>query len=88
MNLNYFSLTPSLCSPKKLIYPLSIQCGEKKWEVADPKISRLSLALMDMEAGLNGAASHWGGPSAFVEIVCALYALVFSKAKEKKKKMA
>jgi len=55
----------------------------KKWCLADPKANRLALALMDMQAILGGAASHWGGPSAFVEIVSALYALVFAKANEK-----
>lgn len=63
---------------KKPKYSVSIT-GKKgeKWELADPKITRVALALMNMQAGLGGAASHWGGPSAFAEIVSALYAVVF-----------
>ena len=50
--------------------------------LADPRVNRLALALMDMQAQLGGAASHWGGPSAFAEIAAALYALVFAKSKQ------
>ena len=46
-------------------------------DLADPKTLRLALALMNTEASLGGAASHWGGPSAFVEIMSALHALAF-----------
>ncbi|MCB0411539.1 MAG: transketolase, partial [Bdellovibrionales bacterium] len=53
----------------------------KPLEVVDPKAVRALIALMDMQAVLGGAASHWGGPSAFAEINSALYALVFSKVK-------
>ncbi len=56
-------------------------CGSLSF--SNPKISRLSLALMDMQAGLGGAASHWGGPSAFAEIVSALFGLAFHLANEK-----
>ena len=62
-------------------YSVCVESGKgKKWELADPKITRVALALMDMQAGLGGAASHWGGPSAFAEIVSALYAVVFQLA--------
>lgn len=47
---------------------------------ADPKITRAMIALMDMQAVLGGAASHWGGPAAFAEIMSALHALVFERA--------
>ena len=47
------------------------------FKVSDPRVQRLTLALMDMQAVVGGAASHWGGPSAFAEIVSALYAVVF-----------
>ncbi|MBC6414816.1 MAG: transketolase [Bdellovibrionales bacterium] len=53
--------------------------------LADPKANRALLACMNMEASLNGAASHWGGPSAFAEILSALYALVFDKAQKEGK---
>ena len=65
----------------KLKYFVSIKDGKgEKWELADPRVTRLALALMDMQAGLGGAASHWGGPSAFAEVVSALYAVVFQLA--------
>ena len=51
--------------------------------LSDPRINRMALALMDMQAVLGGSASHWGGPSAFVEIVSALYGLVFHMAEQK-----
>lgn len=51
-------------------------------KLADPRITRVALALMDMQAVLGGAASHWGGPSAFAEVVSALYALVFHYANQ------
>ena len=57
----------------------------RELELADPKASRALLACMNMEACLGGAASHWGGPSAFAEIMSSLYALVFDKAKQEGK---
>lgn len=47
---------------------------------ADPKITRALVALMDMNAVLGGAASHYGGPAAFAELMSALHALVFHEA--------
>ena len=62
-------------------YSVSIEGGKgKHWELADPRVTRLALALMDMQAGLGGAASHWGGPSAFAEVVSALFAVTFNLA--------
>ena len=55
------------------------------FHLADPKATRALLACMNMEASLGGAASHWGGPSAFAEIMSALHALVFQQAKEQNK---
>jgi transketolase len=46
----------------------------------DPKATRAMLALMDMQAVLGGAASHWGGPSAFAELMSALHAIIFHEA--------
>jgi transketolase len=51
-------------------------------EVADPTATRALVALMDMQAVLGGAASHFGGPSAFAEIMSALHGLVFHEAKK------
>ena len=67
----------------KLRYSITVQDKKgQKWELADPKITRVALALMNMQAGLGGAASHWGGPSAFAEIVSALYAVIFRLANQ------
>ena len=71
-----FSQTKS--KPK---YSVCVESGKgEKWELADPRITRVALALMDMQAGLGGAASHWGGPSAFAELVSTLYGVVFQMA--------
>lgn len=48
--------------------------------VADPRSTRALIALMDMNAVLGGAACHWGGPSAFAELMSALHGLMFSEA--------
>lgn len=46
--------------------------------LADPRASRALVALMDMHAVNGGAASHWGGPAAFAEIMSAVHGLMFS----------
>ena len=56
------------------------------FELADPKATRALVACMDMEATLGGAASHWGGPSAFAEIMSSLYALIFHESNIQSKK--
>ena len=47
--------------------------------VADPLATRLSVALMNMHAVMGGAACHWGGPSAYAEIMSSIHALMFAK---------
>lgn len=42
---------------------------------ADPNATRAMVALMDMEATIGGAASHYGGPAAFAEINASLFKL-------------
>ena len=54
-------------------------------DVADPAATRAMIALMDMNAVLGGAASHFGGPSAFAELMSALHGIVFHQAKVKNK---
>ena len=49
--------------------------------ISDPKAVRSMLALMDMQAVLGGAASHWGGPSAFLEIFSVLIGFIFHQSK-------
>ena len=46
-------------------------------ECADPRAIRALVALMNQHAVIGGAAAHWGGPSAFAEIMSALHALLF-----------
>ncbi|MDX9731007.1 MAG: transketolase C-terminal domain-containing protein [Bdellovibrionales bacterium] len=58
------------------------QSGESL-KVADPKATRAMVALMDMEAVLGGAASHFGGPSAFAELMSATHGLMFADAEKK-----
>ncbi len=53
---------------------------------ADPRATRAMLALMDMEAQIGGAASHFGGPSAFAELMAGLHAIMFAEAAVKKTK--
>ncbi len=48
-------------------------------KVADPQATRAMVALMDMQAQLSGAASHWGGPAAFAELMAATHALMFDE---------
>lgn len=57
----------------------------QNFQLTDPKAIRALIACMDMEASLKGAASHWGGPSAFAEILSALHALIFDLANKKNK---
>ena len=82
------SSTSSLFSTPSNKPKFSIRLKDRQgqlFDLADPKANRALLACMNMEATLGGAASHWGGPSAFAEIISSLYALVFDKAKKEKK---
>lgn len=51
-----------------------------KIKVACPEATRSLLALMDMGAVLGGAASHWGGPSAFLEIFISVFGRAFHQS--------
>src|SRR3712207_1300686 len=51
-------------------------------KVADPKATRALVALMDMSAVMGGAASHWGGPSAFAELMSAAHGIIFHEARK------
>lgn len=52
----------------------------RKVKLADPRATRGMVALMDMQAQMGGAASHWGGPSAFAELMSALHGIIFDEA--------
>lgn len=54
-------------------------------ELADPTVIRALLALMDMQAVIGGAASHFGGPSAFAELMSAAWGYVFHEAEFKRR---
>lgn len=53
--------------------------------MADPRATRALVALMDMYAVLGGAASHYGGPAAFAELMSALHAVMFLRAQKSNK---
>lgn len=54
-------------------------------ELADPRATRALVSLMDMNAVIGGAASHYGGPAALAELMSALQALVLQEARHKNK---
>lgn len=54
--------------------------NQEQYELADPKITRALVALMDMNAVLGGAASHYGGPAAFAELMSAAHGVMLLKA--------
>lgn len=54
-------------------------------QAVDPQATRAMVALMDMNAVLGGAASHYGGPAAFAELMSACYAYMFQISREQKK---
>ncbi len=60
-------------------YPVQIKnaAGETV-TLADPRASRALVALMDLHAVIGGAASHWGGPAAFAEIMSAIHGVMFA----------
>ncbi len=75
-------LAPNPSHGPKYARTVKLKSGETI-EVADPTATRALVALMDMQAVLGGAASHFGGPSAFAELMSALHGLVFHEAKKK-----
>jgi len=60
--------------------------GTQKLKCADPQATRALVALMDMNAVLGGAASHYGGPAALAELWSALHAYAFYQANSQNKK--
>jgi transketolase len=61
----------------KPLYPLQLKTTKGDVIVADPKATRAMLALMNLGAVNGGAACHWGGPSAMVELWTALHSQMF-----------
>ncbi|MDC0255502.1 thiamine pyrophosphate-dependent enzyme [Bacteriovoracales bacterium] len=57
-----------------------VQIKNKKGDdisVADPRVTRALVALMNQHAVHGGAAAHWGGPAAFAEIMSCLHWFMF-----------
>jgi transketolase len=46
--------------------------------LGDPRATRALIALMNVHAVNGGAACHWGGPSAFADIMAAIHGIMFS----------
>lgn len=62
-----------------------IQTSAGELEAACPKATRALVALMDMQAVIGGAASHFGGPAAFAEMMSACHAYMFSQSEKANK---
>ena len=63
-------------SKPRFAVPVQLNTGETLM-VADPKATRAMIACMDMNAVHGGAASHYGGPAAFAELMSAAHGLMF-----------
>lgn len=64
------------------LYSLKIKNKNgKEVLLGDPAMTRGLLALMNQHAVNNGAACHWGGSSAFAEIMSAVHGLLFTHKK-------
>jgi transketolase len=70
-------LAPTPTGPPKYSVKVKNAKGEEV-VLADPRADRALVALMDMHAVNGGAASHWGGPAAFAEIMSAIHGLMFA----------
>ena len=54
----------------------------EKISVACPQATRSLVALMDMQAVIGGAASHFGGPAAFAEMMSSVHGYMFESGKK------
>jgi transketolase len=62
-------------------YGVTVQLNSgEALSVADPRATRAMVALMDMNALHGGAASHYGGPAAFAELMSATHGLMFQSS--------
>lgn len=79
-------IRPSSLAPTPIRDPLyAVKVANTQGEMlslADPRATRALVALMNQHAVIGGAASHWGGPSAFAEIMSAAHAIMFKDKKE------
>src|SRR5713101_5059463 len=70
-------LAPAPVRPPKYAVTVKNAAGQEV-VLGDPRATRALLALMDVHAVNGGAACHWGGPSAFAEIMAAIHGIMFS----------
>ncbi len=70
-------LAPTPAGPPKFSVKVKNAAGEEV-VLGDPSATRALIALMDTEAVNGGAASHWGGPSAFAEIMASIHGIMFA----------
>jgi transketolase len=70
-------LAPTPAAPPKYAVKVKSANGQEV-VLGDPRATRALVALMDTEAVNGGAACHWGGPSAFAEIMAAIHGLMFA----------
>lgn len=75
-------LAPTPKNPPRYASQVQLESGESL-KVADPKATRAMVALMDMNALHGGAASHYGGPAAFAELMSATHGLMFHQSSKK-----
>ena len=67
------------------IFSSTIRGVDGPLNVVDPRATRAMVSLMDMNAVMGGAASHYGGPAAFAELMSALHGYVFWEANKNNK---
>ena len=76
-------LAPTPTNDPKFAVEVQLSGGSKE-QFSDPRAVRAMIALMDMQAVLGGAASHWGGPSAFAELMSAVHGVMYSESQKQK----
>jgi transketolase len=74
-------LAPTPKGKPRFSVTVQLNSGETL-HVADPRATRAMVALMDMNALHGGAASHYGGPAAFAELMSATHGLMFHLAQK------
>lgn len=67
---------------RKPHFSAPVKGPEGHLDLADPRATRALVAIMDMHAVIGGAASHYGGPAAFAELMSAAHGYMFWKAQK------
>jgi transketolase len=70
-------LAPTPTTPPKFSATVKNAQGQPV-VLGDPRATRGLVALMDLEAVNGGAACHWGGPSAFADIMASIHGIMFA----------